>query len=310
MSKNVFALLLTVCFLVGFGERSNAQTLIHYWHFNNYNQGAMYTPTINGIVADYTDLAGSNPNILYKSNTGTLPVTYIDSLQPVASDMDVLNARMGEPSGAAIRVRNPSDSMKLYFYIPTTHFKNVVLKYATELSSLTHGMLSQQFDYSTDGGTNWKTSGLSQTSAAADTIFKLVTVSFSDTTANNNANLVFRITFSGNDTGTQGNNRFDNVTVEGDSIGGVSTTVVTNLQQVATCTFFPNPVTNKLEITTTMEGDKSIEILNGVGQCVYTANSTGTSMSINTSWLTAGNYFVRIRENGSGQAVRLMFIKK
>ncbi len=308
MKRNVLTLLCCIGAMLVFQTKGTGQTLIHYWHFNDYNQGAMYTPTINGIVADYTDLAGSNPNILYKSNTGTAPNTYIDSLQPVASDRDTLNARMGELPGAAIRARNPSDSMKLYFYIPTTNFKNIVLKYATELSSLTHGMLVQNFDYSTDGGTNWKTSGLSETSDAADTIFKLVTVSFNDTTANNNANLVFRITFSGNDTGTQGNNRFDNVTVEGDSIG--STTDIANLMHTAAgYILFPNPVANSLEVTTTMTGDKSVMITNATGHIVYTGCSGDTHVSINTSGLESGNYFITIRENTSGKVSKLKFIK-
>ena len=309
MKNNILALLLCLSTMFALNKTSNAQTLIHYWHFNNYSQGAMYTPTINGIVADFTDLAGSNANILYKANTGTNPTTYIDSLQPVASDYDTVNARMGQPSGGAIRARNPSDSMKLYFYIPTTHFKNIVLKYGTELSSLTHGMLHQDFDYSTDGGTSWKTSGLSEATDAADTIFKRVTVSFSDTTANNNANLVFRITFSGNDTGASGNNRFDNVTVEGDTIT-TTTGVATIASSEAGYTLYPNPTANSLEINAIAEGDKTIMITNEIGRNVYTGTSSSRHFYINTSGFATGNYFISIRENSTGAVSTLKFVKQ
>jgi len=309
MKKNVLTLLFVACSILAFKSDSSAQTLIHYWHFNNYSQGAMHTPTINAIAADFTAITGSNANILYKTNTGTAPDTYIDSLQPVTTDYDTVNARMGQPSGGAIRARNPSDSMKLYFYLPSTGYKNLTLKYGTELSSLTHGMLHQNFDYSTDGGTSWKTSGLSETSDAADTAFKLVAVTFTDTTANNNANLVFRITFSGNDTGTQGNNRFDNVTLEGTAISGSSTAVAVN-NIAAAYTMFPNPVTNNLQITGATEGLKYFSVTNQVGQNVYAGNATGKNFTVNTSGFAAGSYFISVRDNNSGQVNTMKFIKQ
>ena len=309
MKKNVLITLCCISILLAANVPSGAQTLIHYWHFNNYSQGAMYTPTISAIPADYTDLAGSNARILYKSNTGTTPTTYIDSLQPAAADSDIYNARMGQPSGGAIRARNPSDSMKLYFYIPTTNFKNIVLKYATELSSTTHGMRQQVFDYSTDGGTSWLTTGLSEPFDSAATAFKLVTVSFTNTAVNNNANMVFRITFVGNDTGTSGNYRFDNVTLEGDTINTAAGVNPLSLS-AANYTLFPNPVNNSLEITSATEGLKSVIITNAAGQNVYKGTQTEKNFIINTTTLSAGIYFINIHENTTGEENTLKFIKQ
>ncbi len=227
-------------------------TLIHYWHFNNFTT-AMYFPSITGIAADYSIHDTSKAKILYAPMPGVSSVypTYEDPYPTVAADTDIYNLRLGQPAGTALRPRNPCDSMYLLFYIPTVHYRNIVLKYESETSSLGHGPAHQVFDYSIDSGATWRTSGLSEPLDSAGTAFRLITVSFtSDSAVNNNAKLVFRITFSGNTTGTSGNNRFDNVTVDGDSIYAVSTITTTPAAYGPFC----NSSTNTLSVPFTSVG--------------------------------------------------------
>ena len=224
MRKNLFLLITTLVITTVTINALNAQgTLIHYWHFNNSGYlGAMHTypvDTIHSIAADYSIHDTSKARILYSEVPGTSSVysTFIDTVNADATD--TVNARMSTASGYAIRARNPSDSMQLLFYIPTVHYNNILLSYGSESSSTSHGQLRQNFDYSVDSGLTWRASGLSMTSDSAWLIFHRTSISFTtDTMVNNNSKLVFRIKFTGNNTGTSGNNRFDNITVDGDSI--------------------------------------------------------------------------------------------
>src|ERR1019366_2252602 len=284
MKKNVLTILCCLCAMFIFKTQSNAQdSLIHYWHFNSFTV-SMYTPTINAVPADYTLLPSANPRILYAPMPGVSSSysTYCDNVALDATgpaDYDTVNERMGQPNGNGFRTRNPSDSMYLYYYIPTTGFRNIVLTYAAEPSSIAHGMLQQIFDYSTDGGTTWKTTGLSIPSysfltppiplPAPDSNMQRITVTFtSDSAVNNNPNLVFRIHFSPTNTGTTGNNRFDNITVEGNPYPpstGVSQLTSSSINY----SIFPNPVTYQMDIVSELEGTKSIIISNAVGKKVF-----------------------------------------
>ena len=270
----------------------------------------MYTPTIDGIPADFSIHDTSKAKILYAELSGT-PATYstfLDSVQPLAADNDIYNARMGQPSGGAIRARNRSDSMQLLFYIPVTNYNNIVLKFGAETT--TNGAHTENFDYSVDSGATFTTAGLSATSFSFDSahVFKPVTVNFPSTVFNTNK-LVFRIQFAAGSTDTSGNNRFDNVTVEGDSIIA-STSVAMNGSISPAFTLFPNPVTNSLEIMNALEGDKSVSITNEMGQSVYTGSASGKSFTVNTSGFAAGNYFISLKDNNSGKVNTMKFIKQ
>ena len=68
---------------------------------------------------------------------------------------------------------------------------------------------------------------------------------------------------------------------------------------------FPNPATTVLNVNA--EGYSTIEIVNLLGQTVYTANTT-SNMQINVSELNNGVYFVRM--NGENGTATQKFIKK
>jgi len=157
--------------------------------------------------------------------------TYVDGV----ADADTTNLRsiLGKTSSVnAIRFRNPTDSSILQWHIPTTGFTNITIKYSLESSSTTSGQLTELFDYSVDGGVTWKnhTSGgtltvnglnidtldVTQAQYQSATLFGLVTLTFgTDKTVENNPNLILRVKFNGNTPKTSGNNRWDNLTVEG-----------------------------------------------------------------------------------------------
>ena len=290
---------------------ANAQSkLIHYWHFNNYTMADSSTPThtIAPVPADYSTL--SNARILYAKIPAASPAyfTRIDSIYAVAADYDTVNARMGQPDGLALRVRNPSDSMKLLFYIPTTNYKNIKITYGSQSSSVTKGQLHQVFDYSTDSGSTWVTTGLSMPSDSAWLVYHRTTVTFGAVTAvNNNPKLVFRITFNGNDTGSKGNNRFDNVTVEGDTTSTVGIGTIGAADN--NYTLYPNPVGATLNIASETEGAKSVSIVNLDGKEVMTANVPGKQWRINVANLPAGVYFVKISEANASKITTMRFIK-
>jgi len=221
MRTKLLAAWICLMFALTFSVNSNAQsTLIDYWNFNSFT-AVMYTDTIHGIDADFSTLDTTKAQILYAEIPGTSSSfsTYIDGHAAVTADYDTVNLRMGAVAGNYIRPRNPSDSMQLLFYIPSTNYTHILLQYGSESSSTTSGPLHQLFSYSVDSGLTWRTSGLSRLSDSAWLVFHRTAVSLAmDSATKNNDKLVFRILFSGNTTGTSGNNRFDNVTVEGDTI--------------------------------------------------------------------------------------------
>ena len=317
MKRNLllaFLLISSICSTSVFAQSK----LIHYWHFNNaVVPSAMYTDSaggIHGIAADYSLIDTSKAKVLYYKITGTSAVyhTYIDFYAPAATEYDTINMRMGQSTGNAIKARNPSDSMELRFYIPTTNYKNIVLKYASEASSRTSGQLLQDYSFSLDSGSTWHSTGMNMTADSAGLTYNLISLSF-DTTVNNNSKLVFRIIFNGNTSGTSGNNRFDNITIEGDTITAATTNFVSgpgNITNEPVYTLYPNPVENTLEISAALDGTKSVMIYNAEGKSVFAGLAAGKGFSINVAGLSSGMYFVSIRENATGLVTTERFIKK
>ena len=321
--------LLRVC-LIGMFVFVSAQavkaqsTLVHYWNFNTL-VAAFNNPSIPPLNADWSKLDASKAQILYVREPGVSP-TYIGYIDNVAGG-DSLNLRMGATAGQALRVRNPTDSMELRFLLPTTGYKNIVLKYALQSSSTTSGMLVQAFDYSVDGGTNWKTKSagmtvngvnndtldVTQAQYQSTTSFGLVTITFGgDKSVENNPKLVFRIKFRGNTatppTGTaaKGNNRFDDVTLEGDATASVGD----NSSNTLSCRLFPNPTHDRVTISTPSLGKKTIAIMDLAGHEVYRVTDTGEAASIGTSGLAAGTYFLRVEDEETGLQNLTKFVKE
>ena len=311
--QKILRSVLLLCVIIGLTTKDakSQSTLIHYWHFNNYAQGNQYTDTIHGVPADFSVLDTAKAKIVYAEIPGT-PATYsthLDTVTTLATDYDTINLRMSDTAGAALRVRNPSDSMQLYFYIPTTGYKNIVVNYASQSSSVSHGQLHQVFDYSVDSGTTWRTSGLSMPSDSAWLVYHRTTLTFTtDTDVNNNAKLILRITFNGNTTSTSGNNRFDNVSVDGDVIPPTSIGNTTNNQhsQLLIC---PNPTSQTISTIGDLKEYQPNFITDLTGKHIVEFTYETTINNFDISNLSKGVYFISFTNKNDGAILTTPFVK-
>lgn len=301
MKKTLLVILIAfTCFNV----KANP-TVIHFWHFNNLTT-AYHNPNIPDIKADYSIIDTNKALIAYKLLPGTSSnyAGYIDNVTGTDT-----NSRLGiTASGSAnhaYRFRNPSDSAYMQIYIPTNGYQNIALSYVLESSSTTSGQLVQHFDYSVDSGATWTTTGLNidtldvSQSKYQGSNWGMVSINFANDTAhtNNNSALVFRIKFSGNTSGTSGNNRFDNLVVEGDSIT-TTTTAVNTIITNKTAFLYPNPVQNELNLSLG-QGTKTIQVFNTSGQVLNTLNTQDEKVALNVNDYAAGQYFITIKKEGN-----------
>lgn len=187
-----------------FSISHQAQQLIHYWHFNTANG------TFDSIAADVF-ASPSAPYIIYQAAfPNVIGGGYMDDVSGTTT-----NTRNNEPAGNGIRPRNPSDSMELVIQLPSSGFENLMLSYAVQRSG--SGMLQQVLYYTTDG--------VSFTSLpdtiTINTSWDSVTIDLSNITGvENNPDFAIKIRFVGQNTASNGNNRIDNLALEGSSITG------------------------------------------------------------------------------------------
>ncbi len=181
---------------------TGSDTLIYYWNFN--------TDTLHYLIPNVALVTGSS--LTYSG-------AYSDTAQPgttlnaVGVDT-VLNLVDG-----SLRLRNPAGTGTFVMSLPTTGYKNIVLKYAVERTS--KGSQQNSIAYTTDGST-WITTAISAydsytiDSTSTTNGFQLETLDFSsDSAVNNNANFAVQVSFSNGNTNTSGNDRYDNITLYG-----------------------------------------------------------------------------------------------
>lgn len=168
--------------------------LVHYWNFNN--PAALLTPGFStGGASITTNLAGTT---LVESGTG--------------QGFAAANARLGDPAGSHMRINNPLGST-IDFRIPTTAHENLIVQYEARRSGQGAGI--QQVSYTLDG-----TSFIPfATFTLADSTPETRILDFRDVrAADDNPNFGIRISFSQGTGGLTGNQRIDNLTVEGDAL--------------------------------------------------------------------------------------------
>jgi len=166
--------------------------LIHYWNFNNSTDLLTPTVTIGNAVWIYS------------------------GIYDVVTDPTILNARNSDVAGTALRLRNPAGSFVLN--LPTSGYKNVLFSYAVKRS--TSGSQMNAISYSVDG-INFTTDNLQPNLNNVDTAWNVYSYDFSGiATVNDNSNFKIKIEFAVGSNGTSGNDRFDNITVDADSIPG------------------------------------------------------------------------------------------
>ena len=207
LQKNLFGKVSGSLFLL-FCGLSEAQTLVHYWNFNNNSSQASITaPTLSLINGSSVNaVAGGSSVIDFAGGNGQ------------NFNVDNLNARNGDPSGTHLRFNNPIGGA-LVFSLPTTGFQNPVIKFSTRRSG--SGAGTQNWSYTTDG-TNY----ISYTSVSpADGNPILQTFDFTGVAnVSDNPNFKLKVEFATGGGGNVGNNRFDNFTMDAFAAGGADTT--------------------------------------------------------------------------------------
>ncbi|MBA3828703.1 MAG: T9SS type A sorting domain-containing protein [Taibaiella sp.] len=294
---------------------TSTPALIHYWNFNGLAT-AYHNPGIPALKADYSVLDTNITSLRYMLLPGTSSTYagYIDNYPVLTTDHDTNARTIGgviSRDSNSYRMRNPTDSAYLVFAIPSINYKNLVFSYAVMASSFTSGMLKNYYYYSTDSGATWKTSGLSETYDTTTLTFSLKTIAINDTAAYNNPKLMFKIVPVGNTSGSSGNNRFDNVTLDGIAIDPNfhyhHVAVPTVVNHNSTFVIYPNPGTSNVTISSSEEGNYLVSMYNVTGQRVMTVESNQKMTNINIAQLKAGIYFVNIRtQDGQQQTVRFV----
>ncbi|HEV8427718.1 MAG TPA: VPLPA-CTERM sorting domain-containing protein [Pyrinomonadaceae bacterium] len=132
------------------------------------------------------------------------------------------NARQGDPAGQALSLQggtgNANNGRNITFNVSTAGFSNIVVSFATQGTST--GFNTNQFQYSLDGIT-FIDFGSPYAPATTFGTLPLVFSLASIAGLNNNANAAFRIVFNGA-TSSTGNNRIDNIVVDGTSTAGTT----------------------------------------------------------------------------------------
>jgi len=180
--------------------------LLDYWNFNN-------TTSLTTLITPTSTINGGT--LSFDFATVTTFTGYYDS---VINATPAVNQQNSDPTGSALRVRNPS--LDMIISVPTTGYKNIVLSYAEEVSSTTKAALIDSVYYTTDGSTytnaGLTTTGYSLSAYVDPTSYGLESFDFSSiTAANDNANFKVKIVFTNGNLNTSGNDRFDNITLVG-----------------------------------------------------------------------------------------------
>ncbi len=172
--------------------------LIHYWNFNRTAELLEPSHTVGGGTIRIEP--GSDTEIEYDEGHG----------------FDAGNARLGDTAGHHLRLNNPLGA-QLNLEIPTTGYGPPIVRYETRRSGQGAGV--QVVEYTTDGEshTEFKTYGVH------DNDPELRVLDFADVEGSaDNPDFALRITFEEGYGGEEGNNRFDNITVEAAPLDGTA----------------------------------------------------------------------------------------
>ncbi len=200
--KNKYALHLVVFSFFLVSSHGFSQTLLNYWNFNNGTSITTVTTPSQITVGGASLIAIPG---------GTSAIESIATGQNF--ELQNLNAKSSDVAGNHLRFNFPIGGT-LEFSLPTTGYQGIIVKFATRRSG--SGAGTQNWSYTIDG-TNY----VAFTSNVITETPTLTTLDFTPiSTVSNNPNFKLRVTFAQGAGGTVGNNRFDNFTTEGNSIGG------------------------------------------------------------------------------------------
>ena len=187
-------------------------TLIHYWNFNQEDNYLIPTYTLANASIGITK--GLNTEITTGSGQGFTGA----------------NARNNDETGFHLRVNNPIGT-ELLFKLPANNFQNLIFSYETRRSN--NGANRQYISYTIDGETFNPLDTLKVSDNPLTYWFDFDTIP----QVNNNSLFSIKVIIdyiNDGTGGTLGNNRFDNVILEGEPMEGV------NLPPIQTA-HFPDP---------------------------------------------------------------------
>jgi hypothetical protein len=210
MKRTTIALAILVT-MVGVCGTANA-AIISYWNENSNNlpSGAFgFTPSSFPQSADFGNGSLSLAN--FDTTTGGVDGAYTNVPSFAGT---TLNAQFGDAAGGSLSPQNSTNNgMQILISVNTTGFTGIDLSWAQRGTGT--GYNSRAFDYSTDGGGSFTPLAYTGDSGALGSSFAVVSPILTGITAlENNPNVVFRLTLTGA-TSASGNNRFDNILVQG-----------------------------------------------------------------------------------------------
>jgi hypothetical protein len=258
--------------------------LVHYWHFNE-----MTGETVTEVPSDFS-APGLSALITYPgTGDGYMDARTHREADPVSN----LNLRMGQAAnqGAVLRARNPAITRELFLDIPSTgHYDLVFTLVATRSEN---GSQEQQVQISFDGGSNWTNVDEPYyiPSLPENEGYVLKEFDLSEfEQANDNPNLKIRILFvgAGNDN-PSGNNRFDNITLDGVPILGgepakLSIPLINLGQDVYAGEEF------SIDITALDDAGLPAEALSDITITISVANGSGNLSGTLSGVIPAGEY--------------------
>jgi hypothetical protein len=316
MKPKLLTLLLVGFIFTATGGKAQNR-LLHYWHFNNTlpttGAGGTHFGT-NPMNADYTKWVSKAalrfakvPNCV--KDTGYWDNNLGDSINQRIGYGGCCPAFTATTNNSSIRCRNPNDSMQFLWYIPTKNFKNIVLKWESEASSTTSGPHRMNYDYSLDSGVTYINTNLPRLFDSAGTSWGKITLNLSGISGmNNNNKLIFRLKFGAPNTGSSGNNRFDNITVEGDSITVLGINELNKSQDEYS--LYPNPSSEAISLVGPLQYERTISVRNVLGQTLMLLErKPGENDPIDISELNVGIYYVSITSKKDQKTSVLKFVK-
>lgn len=281
------------------GDSQPGSDLVHYWHFNN-----LASDPLGVVFSDSSAVDGSLAFIKYQGEG----LGYMDRVEGTT-----LNAWSETPAGYGLRVRNPSDDRSLIIQAPSINYKRLVLSYA--LHRTTNGAREQQVQYSVNGGVSWSALGHS---FGVGTEYTLRRFDLSDILeANDNTGLQFRILFLGDEAGgDSGNNRFDNIRLDGVLIDPTNTQVVQGMK-IPVLHNFPNPFSELTTISFYLPEHEVIcnfMVVDASGRVVTEMDTSFAgpgrqNVPFDASLLGAGVYWIRLVTSGSVMTHPMMVIR-
>jgi hypothetical protein len=257
---------------------------IHYWHFNQLTTGG------DDIKEIPSDLSVFPENALLRYTGFGL------------RDMDVfeegtlMNSIGTETAGQALRVRNPAFNRYLLLRMNTSGYHHIRFSYAVHRSS--NGMQKHLIEYTTDG-IHFNRLG---DSISIETAYQCIIVDFRDIeSANNNPLFAIRIAFAGNTISDDGNNRIDNIVLEGFPSHLSGHTTVSHREH--TIRLYPNPTRGEFHIYS-LSPVTAIEITDAIGRNIpYNPINNGNGVQL-PSLLPSGVYYCLVTTNEGTKTIR------